>query len=449
MEFSTKIFRNNFRFVADRYEEWQNCRCISSGPIETIITAVVKGDYIHFTLEDKKDLRILNSFSLHCQEPYATLLYDRVQYMQATHDMNPIVPIVCHLFYNGDEINYVRFAMTNPDRLIEFYGTMEDLGQFGIPGSDPISEACTADEIIQELQDNRTETVAALNQRAEDLFNTADPKTIEGKKTIIEALKLFVRALKQEREEIEGKVREHSFYFEDEDESEEKYSFMAVKLLSMISLCNLYIGNYNIAYHLAHKGLDELKIAEEHSVIQMEGSIDLFGEEIMKNVLDAIEEHKMDEVDLSSDYDQIDELEIDLTAFKHICNLEALSYNFNAGNDKDAILKLIDLVRAIGYRKHKQACKHNHREYIAAIMGTYNMLENVLLYCWETLGYGNHYDFWEEGDSMFEYMMISMSPREALQNVLNVFKSCGDEVLALPSAKSRIMAIIIKTLNRI
>ena len=37
--------------------------------------------------------------------------------------------MICNIFYKGDNIEYVRFAMTNPDRLIEFYGYMENLGQ--------------------------------------------------------------------------------------------------------------------------------------------------------------------------------------------------------------------------------------------------------------------------------------------------------------------------------
>lgn len=444
MEFETKIFRNNFRFVADRYEEWQACRCISSGPINTTIKAVVEGDYIHFTLDGKEDLRILDSFSLHCKEPLATVMYDRVQYMQATHDMNPIVPIICHLFYDGDNIEYVRFAMTNPDRLIEFYGTLEDLGQVGAPGSKPISEACTADEILKELRDNNTETVAALNQRAEDLFNTASPQTIEGKKTIAEALKLYVQALRLEREELSN---DHTW--EDDEEREENCSVASAKLLSMVSLCNLYLGNYNLAYHLAKKGLDELKYAMEHSVIQG-FSGDMFGENIMNSVVRVIQKKKIDEVNLSMDYYDVDELEINLEELKHTINLQAFEYNFNGGNDKDAIVKLIELVRAWRVERFKQANKHNFREHLGAIMGTYNMLENMLLFCWETLGYGNHWDFWEEGDSMFDYMMLTLSPREALQDVINGLKTDdSDDILMLPSAKSRLMSIIIKTLNRI
>lgn len=442
MEFETKIFRNNFRFIADRYEEWQAGQCISSGPIGTIVNAVVKGDYIHFTLEGKEELRILDSFSLHCKEPHAIVLHDRVQYVQATHDMNPIVPIICHLFYEGDNIEYVRFGMTNPDRLIEFYGTLEDLGQYGTPGSKPISEACTAEDILKELRNNKTETVAALNQRAEDLFNTASPKTIEGKKTIAEALKLFVEALRLEREEL------NNIECDNDNDREENCSIASAKLLSMISLCNLYIGNYNSAYHLAKKGLDELKYAMDHSVIQGFTG-DMFGEDIMISVLRVIEKKKIDEVDLSIDYYDIDELEIDLVELKHTVNLQAFEYNFNAGTDKDAIVKLIELVRALGHERFKHANKHNYGEHLGAIMGTYNMLENVLFFCWETLGYGNHYDFWEEGDSMFEYMLFSLSPRETLQQVVNVLKgNDSDDVLVIPSAQSRMMSIIIKTLNR-
>ena len=46
----TAIYRNNFVFIADRYEEWQGGRCISSDDLDVTITAEVKDDKIHFQL---------------------------------------------------------------------------------------------------------------------------------------------------------------------------------------------------------------------------------------------------------------------------------------------------------------------------------------------------------------------------------------------------------------
>ena len=47
----TKVYKNNFIFVAERYEAWQGGQCISQGPIDTRIVAEVNGDKIDFKLE--------------------------------------------------------------------------------------------------------------------------------------------------------------------------------------------------------------------------------------------------------------------------------------------------------------------------------------------------------------------------------------------------------------
>ena len=147
----TRVYKNNFRFIANRYEEWQAGRCISHGPIRTEILAEVSENSIHFELNEIDELRILQSFDFMCSDAASAILRDRVQYSNATSDFNPIVPIVCHLFYSGDRIEYVRFAMTNPDRLIEFYGDMIELGQpsTGVRSSSSNNIAVTADDIME------------------------------------------------------------------------------------------------------------------------------------------------------------------------------------------------------------------------------------------------------------------------------------------------------------
>lgn len=124
----TRVYKNSFRFKANRFEEWQSGRCISQGSISTEIVANVVGNTIHFNLDGIGNLKIVNAFDFDCGSPDVAILDDRVQYFVGS-DLNPIVPVVCHLFNNGNIIEYVRFAMTNPDRLIEFYGNMEKLGE--------------------------------------------------------------------------------------------------------------------------------------------------------------------------------------------------------------------------------------------------------------------------------------------------------------------------------
>jgi len=118
----TNIFKKNFRFIANRYEEWQGGRCISQGSINSDIVAKTTSNSIHIELNGAGNLRILKSFEF--EFIGSDVLADRIQYIHASSDFNPIVPMVCHLFFKGDIISCVRFAMTNPDRIIEFYGSM-------------------------------------------------------------------------------------------------------------------------------------------------------------------------------------------------------------------------------------------------------------------------------------------------------------------------------------
>lgn len=122
----TRIFKKDFRFLANRYEEWQGGRCISQGAISCEIVAETKFNSIHIELSGADNLRILKSFNFEFLG--SDILPDRVQYVHASSVFNPIVPVVCHLFYKRDTITYVRFAMTNPDRIIELYGSMLILG---------------------------------------------------------------------------------------------------------------------------------------------------------------------------------------------------------------------------------------------------------------------------------------------------------------------------------
>ena len=69
----TAIYRNNFVFIADRYEEWQGGRCISSDDLDVTITAEVKDDKIHFELSTVGSLRILKSFDFEILDYYGSV----------------------------------------------------------------------------------------------------------------------------------------------------------------------------------------------------------------------------------------------------------------------------------------------------------------------------------------------------------------------------------------
>ena len=126
-----RYFNKGFRFKANRFEEWQGGRCISSGDISTEIIVADNSSQLKFILESKGDLAITPTFIF--EKALSQILPDRIQYVRQS-DFNPIEPIVCHIFTKDDELNCIRFAMTNPDRIIEFYGgemyTRESLRNF-------------------------------------------------------------------------------------------------------------------------------------------------------------------------------------------------------------------------------------------------------------------------------------------------------------------------------
>ena len=122
-----RFFKKNFHFVANRFEEWQSGYCISKGNLKTNIWAETSNNSIHFELDDINELKMDTSSEFNFME--SDILHDRIQYVKATSDLSPNIPIVCPLFVNDDTINCVRFAMTNPDRIIEFYGDLVELGQ--------------------------------------------------------------------------------------------------------------------------------------------------------------------------------------------------------------------------------------------------------------------------------------------------------------------------------
>lgn len=120
-----RFYKKNFTFQATRYEVYQDGECIANGQIFTQILAKVYPkstlDEIHFRLIDNVYPRIVDQFSFFCIDDAALASPDRISYY-AMSDFNPVVPCVCQLFGEDDRLLCVRFAMTNPDKLIEFYG---------------------------------------------------------------------------------------------------------------------------------------------------------------------------------------------------------------------------------------------------------------------------------------------------------------------------------------
>ena len=394
------FFKRNFRFQAYRYEEWQNGRCISRDSIDCRITASVYNDIIRFTISDKRNLRISSSCSFELLG--SDILGDRIQYVHSTSDFNPIIPVVCHVFVKNGSVSCVRFAMTNPDRIIEFYGSLIELDQpIQVDEMSREEKIPTAKSIMEELTSYGMNTKEAIMERAVDMYNSHDNvRTIYDARCVIEALKLFVEVNRIEDEECE-----------------ERTSMLKPKILMFIALCNYKIDNIDQAYHIAHKALVAIDKAEEDSpFVGIPRS--MYGEDTIMELIEVIKQNHMDKVDLSKDDEDVNENMVDTSTFESIIANNAPSHLAS----KDEIKQLIEVITKI----QNQFSEIGQRTGDVMIAMKNNqileMYKNVLYFAWEKYKYGWHSDFWEEGHSMFDYMMFEMKARDVISDMNEVLK---------------------------
>lgn len=119
------LANKSLKFVADRFEEWMGGQCISQGPSNAVITLTATNNSIAAAIEGADSLRLYKSpsFSPFSDSGVSVDLGDRLQYLNPFFAQgDPLEPILCHVFYGNRTISYIRFAMSSPDRIIEFYG---------------------------------------------------------------------------------------------------------------------------------------------------------------------------------------------------------------------------------------------------------------------------------------------------------------------------------------
>ena len=137
-----RIFRKDFKFSVDSYEEYQNQKCISSGDIDAVIYCHIFGNKAHFVITGMEGLKIDNKFDFNVEHPHSNMLEaggmvasPRIQYMSDSLGTDT-EPYICHLFCNYGQIVTVRFGFADfkasgilpwPKRIYEFSGDMEEL----------------------------------------------------------------------------------------------------------------------------------------------------------------------------------------------------------------------------------------------------------------------------------------------------------------------------------
>lgn len=115
------LFKKSISFHVNRYEEWFNQRCISEGNLDFDLHLIASENSISVEIPEAARFHMHDNAIFAFKESY--LLHDRLQYVNAPRAVkDPTRPIVLHVFVKNNKIDCVRFAMSFPDRIIEFYG---------------------------------------------------------------------------------------------------------------------------------------------------------------------------------------------------------------------------------------------------------------------------------------------------------------------------------------
>lgn len=392
-----RYFKRNFIFAANHYEEWQGGHCLNQGHIKCVITAEFSGDLMRVFLSNIEELHILKNFEFEMDG--SMILDDRIQYVHYTSDFNPLVPIVCHLFFANGTIDCVRFAMTNPDRIIEFYGKLEKLDQQNSHHDEYTKTLSTAQGIMNELKSYGMLSIAPLMERAVKLYNNnSNVHNLEQARSIVEALKLFVKCNELDLQEHEDNV-----------------SAYRPKILMFIALCNYKINNIDRAYKIAHKALDAIDDAISDSPITGIPR-SFYGAETIDNLIHVIEQKYIDSIDRDLNYDEIDENIIDTTF------IDKLSSNNSQVISKELIKTLIDTISDIQIEFLKIGEIEGNSTIAFENNQILEIYKVVLYFAWEKYNYGCHSDFWNDGDSMIEYMMFEIQPTAIINDLIKSLK---------------------------
>ena len=268
------FYKNSFLFHATRYEEWMNGQCLRKGVIESEIVAESTTTDIRFYISETGPLEINDSSVFEFTDETNELVLDRIIYYHEEDSPEPNEPVECQLFRDGTMISGVRFTMINPLRVVEFYGTVTEIGQPKRHIYKESSEVKTAESILSHLKATYRYDADEIMKAAVKHFELySDTATYERLRGIVESLKLFIEVYKLLIEQTYDEGRTH---------------LLLPKVCFFISICNLKICNIEQAYAVAKEGLAKVHAAITESVFENLPS-EILGADDLKRVITDIE----------------------------------------------------------------------------------------------------------------------------------------------------------------
>jgi len=223
----------------------------------------------------------------------------------------------------------------------------------------------------------------------------------------------------KDKEDIQSMVKSFELFVEANKliDSIEEYSILKPKVLGFIALCNFKMGNMDSAYKIARKGkLLVLEVLNNCPFTGFSGA--QIGEKKLDELIYNIE-HKY--------FNQVDKENLDAPINENIINLKnvksILDDSLPSIIPKKELKMIIELISK--YQKNYSEIEGDQAEEMNAfeIIEGLDMYKNPLLFAWEKYKYGWHSDFWEEGESMFEYMDFEMNINEILQILVSSLKN--------------------------
>lgn len=115
------VYKKSISFHVERFEEWLGGRCINQGPLNFDLHLTASNNRISLDVPESDKFRT----HPHASFPFigSQIMEDRVQYVDAPGSTTDSTkPIVLHIFVKDNKIDYIRLAMSFPDRIVEFYG---------------------------------------------------------------------------------------------------------------------------------------------------------------------------------------------------------------------------------------------------------------------------------------------------------------------------------------
>lgn len=115
------LFKKSISFHVERYEEWQRGQCTAKGQLNFDLHLIASQNSISVKIPNASSFRMHDYVSFDFVG--SDILQDRIQYVNAPGtSQDPRRPIILHIFVKNNKIDCIRFAMSFPDRIIEFYG---------------------------------------------------------------------------------------------------------------------------------------------------------------------------------------------------------------------------------------------------------------------------------------------------------------------------------------